>query len=78
MTERKAVTRELADGQGVQGRHPPRSPSAKVAIREAMRTPDERDLTRVDRLVDECFRSEDYREGQAAFVEKQPPHFKGR
>ena len=52
--------------------------ACKVAIREAMREPAVRDLTRVDQLVEECFRSEDYREGQAAFAEKRPPQFHGR
>jgi enoyl-CoA hydratase len=52
--------------------------ACKLAIREAMREPAVRDLTRVDQLVEECFRSEDYREGQAAFAEKRPPQFHGR
>ena len=50
----------------------------KVAIREARRDPAKRDLDRVASLVEACFRSEDYREGQAAFMEKRPPAFRGR
>ena len=49
----------------------------KVAIREARRAPDRRDLDRVAALVEACFRSADYREGQAAFLEKRPPRFRG-
>ena len=50
----------------------------KVAIREARRDPAKRDLDRVASLVEACFRSEDYREGQAAFMEKRRPAFRGR
>ena len=50
----------------------------KVAIREARRDPAKRDLDRVASLVEACFRSEDYREGQAAFMEKRRPLFRGR
>ena len=52
--------------------------SLKVAIREARRDPSKRDLERVASLVEACFRSDDYREGQAAFMEKRPPSFRGR
>jgi enoyl-CoA hydratase/carnithine racemase len=38
----------------------------------------ERDLALCQRLVDACFESEDYQEGQAAFMEKRKPQFKGR
>jgi enoyl-CoA hydratase/carnithine racemase len=51
--------------------------ACKVAIREARRAPGERDLERVDRLVEACFRSDDYLEGQAAFAEKRRPRFRG-
>jgi enoyl-CoA hydratase len=52
--------------------------AAKAAIREASRAPDRRDVARVEAMVEACFRSEDYREGQRAFAEKRPPVFTGR
>jgi enoyl-CoA hydratase len=52
--------------------------ACKAAIREALRPPGERDLKRVRDLVEACFRSEDYAEGQRAFLEHRAPRFVGR
>jgi enoyl-CoA hydratase/carnithine racemase len=52
--------------------------AAKAAIREASRPSGERDLARVQAMVEACFRSADYLEGQRAFAGKRPPAFTGR
>ena len=52
--------------------------ACKVALRELRRPPETRDLDRAAVLSEACFRSEDYLEGQRAFLEKRAPRFSGR
>ena len=52
--------------------------ACKAALTELARPPDDQDLDRVQALVEACFRSEDYKEGQRAFAEKRAPDFTGR
>jgi enoyl-CoA hydratase len=51
--------------------------AAKAAINEAMKDPQHRDLAMVNDMVNQCFDSEDYKEGRRAFMEKRPAQFKG-
>ena len=52
--------------------------ACKAGIQQARREPAKRDLERVHAMVEACFGSEDYKEGQAAFLEKRTPDFRGR
>jgi enoyl-CoA hydratase/carnithine racemase len=72
----EAAVRELADS--IAGNAPLTIATCKAAIRETMRDEKDRDLAPIDTMVEKCHLSEDYLEGQRAFMEKREPRFLGR
>jgi enoyl-CoA hydratase len=52
--------------------------SAKATVEQLLRAPGDRDLALLDKLMADCFNSQDYQEGVKAFSEKRRPQFQGR
>lgn len=72
----ESYTREYA--QTIAANAPLTVQSVKLIVKNLHKDPAERDLAACARAVEQCFASEDYKEGRTAFLEKRKPRFQGR
>ncbi len=52
--------------------------ACKQIVAEIVKDSEQRDLELCQQLVDDCFGSDDYKEGRTAFMEKRKPQFRGK
>jgi len=52
--------------------------ASKHVVNELVHHPERPDLYKLDEAIQRCFNSQDYKEGQQAFLEKRSPKFEGR
>jgi enoyl-CoA hydratase len=71
----EATVEEMA--KTIAGNAPLTVRCAKLVVGEALKDVAERDVAAAERAVAACFASADYKEGQAAFMEKRKPRFIG-
>ncbi len=76
VAELEAHVQNYADT--IAGNAPMTVVSVKRIVGEAIKDKEDRDVALCDRLVKECFDSQDYIEGRRAFMEKRKPVFVGR
>ena len=51
--------------------------AVKATVAELVRDPGQQSPEYIDKLVNDCFLSDDYKEGRTAFLEKRKANFKG-
>ena len=68
----------LEQARTIAGNAPLTVRAMKNIYNNVYREPADRDLDICQKMVDQCFASEDYIEGRNAFMEKRRPEFKGR